>query len=96
MPLVVLVILCVLGYVVLCVLTGTVVAYEDNRKHDEAMDDSDAALLAFFSLFWPLLWVYGGVCVVAWCALHGVKGTYRAYWRYLRYLGVPKNEVPSA
>lgn len=90
MPLVVLIVLLILGYVTVGIVTGTVVAFTDNRQHGEAMTDSDAALLAFFSLLWPVMWVYGGVCAVFWCVAHGISGMYGAYQRYLRDLGAPK------
>lgn len=86
MPVVVLVVLSVLGYVTMGVLTASVCAYVDNRHEQKPMHSSDASLLAFFSVFWPMLVVvmtFTGMCV-------GVGKVASGYARFLKNLGVPK------
>jgi hypothetical protein len=88
MPTVVLVVLCVLGYVAMGVLTGTAFAFFDNRRHKEPMTEVEAGQLAFFSVFWPVLLVFIAVCGV----FEGVYQTCKGYARYLRHLGAPKDD----
>jgi hypothetical protein len=93
MPTVVLVTIVVLGYVAMGMVTGTVVAYTDNRRHKEAMTDTEAGQLAFFTVFWPVLLVFIVVCGFGWCVYQGVVHVGKlgsGYARYLRDLGVPK------
>jgi hypothetical protein len=96
MPGAVIAVIVILGYIAMGVLLGSAVAYVDNRTAKEAMGRTDAAQLAFFTVFWPILLVCITFVGIGWTLSRGFKSVGRvgsAYARYLRYLGAPK-QIP--